>query len=149
VTFSCDFNWTEHYRSISAKAYQTLGLIRRTLKTNCTQAKKQLYITLVRSQLIYCSQIWRPHLIKDIILLERIQQRATKYILNDYQSTYKSRLEQLNLLPVMYVYELSDLMFLIKSLKSSSDNFNIKDHITFARSHTRSGMHNKLQHPRI
>jgi len=87
VTFSCDFNWTEHYRSISAKAYQTLGLIKRTFKTNCTQAKTQLYITLVRSQLIYCSQIWKPHLIKDITLLERIQRRATKYILNDYQST--------------------------------------------------------------
>jgi len=104
--------WTEHYRSISAKAYQTLGLIRRTFKTNYTQAKTQLYITLVQSQLIYCSQIWRPHHIKDITLLERIQRRATKYILNDYQSTYKSKLEKLNLLPLMYVYELSDLMFL-------------------------------------
>jgi len=82
-------------------------------------------------------------------MLECIQRRATKYILNDYQSAYKSRLEQLNLLPLMYVYELSDLMFLIKSLKSPSDNFNIKDHITFASSHTRSGKHNKLQHPRI
>jgi len=43
VTFSTDFNWTEYYRSISAKAYQTLGLIRRTFKTNCIEAIKQMY----------------------------------------------------------------------------------------------------------
>ena len=63
--------------------------------------------------------MWRPQLIKDITLLERIQRRATKYILNDYTSTYKFRLEQLNLLPLMYIYEINDLMFLIKSLKST------------------------------
>jgi len=40
VIFTSDFNWTAHYASISAKAYKTLGLIRRTFKTNCTEAKK-------------------------------------------------------------------------------------------------------------
>jgi len=44
---------------------------------------------------MYCSQIWRPQLIRDIITLERAQRRATKYILNDYTSSYKSRLLQL------------------------------------------------------
>ena len=112
------------------------------------EAKKNLYISLVRSQLIYCSQMWRPQLIKDITSLERIQRRATKYILNDYTSTYKSRLEQLNLLPLMYIYEINDLMFLIKSLKSPSDNFEIRDHITFTSNSTRSGTHHKLTHPR-
>ena len=125
-----------------------IGLIRRTFKTNCMEAKKNLYISLVRSQLIYCSQMWRPQLIKDITSLERIQRRATKYILNDYTSTYKSRLEQLNLLPLMYIYEINDLMFLIKSLKSPSDNFEIRDHITFTSNSTRSGTHHKLTHPR-
>ena len=31
-----------------------------------------LYLSLVRSQLTYCCQIWRPHLIKDIIFIEII-----------------------------------------------------------------------------
>jgi len=109
------------------------------------EAKKNLYISLIRSQLIYCSQIWRPQLIKDITTLERIQQRATKFILNDYHSTYRSRLERLNL---MYIFELHDLMFLIKSLKSSSDYFNIRDHITFTSNSTRSGSYHKLIHTR-
>jgi len=116
--FTADLNWTEHYKIIIARAYQTLGLIRCTFRINCVEAKKQLYIALVRSRLFYCSQLWRPQLIKDITMLERVQRRATKYILNaDYTSTYKSRLQQLQMLPLMYIYEFNDLMFFIKSLK--------------------------------
>ena len=87
----------------------------------------------------------RPQLIKDITMLERIQRRATKYILNDYNSSYKSRLQQLNILPLMFIFELQDLMFLIKSLKSPTDNFSINNHITFASVTTRSRTHQKLR----
>ena len=146
MTFSSDLNWTTHYKIIITKAYQTLGLIRRTFNTSNTEVKKKLYIALVRSQLIYCSQICRPQLIKDIVSLERVQRRATKYILNDYTSSYKSRLQQLHILPLMYVYELNDLMFLVKSLKFPNDNFDITDHITFASNSTRSASFRKLVH---
>ena len=106
-------------------------MIRRTFRVNCIEAKKQLYISLVRSQMMYCSQIWRPQLIRDITTLERVQRRVAKFILNDYISSYKSRLQQLNLLPLMYIYELNDLMFLIKSLNTPTDNFNIRNFISF------------------
>ncbi len=63
-------------------------------------------------------------MIKDIQKVERIQRRATKLILNDYSSSYRSRLSELklDLLPLMYWF---DIMFLVKSLKEPSDNFNI------------------------
>ena len=79
-----NLSWSNHCNMITAKAYKQLGLIRRSFTTNCISAKKQLYISLVRSQLLYCPQIWQPCLIQDILLLERVQWRATKYILNDY-----------------------------------------------------------------
>ena len=37
---------------------------------------------------------------KDLYPIEHIQRRATKYILNDYTSDYRSRLIMLNLLPM-------------------------------------------------
>ena len=37
--------------------------------------------TLVK--FIYSSQLWNPYSTKDIVMLERIQRRATKFILND------------------------------------------------------------------
>ena len=95
---------------------------------------------------MYCSQIWRPQLIRDITTLEHVQRRATNKI--DYISSYKSRLQQLNLLPLIYIYELTDLMFLIKSLNTPTDNFDIKNFISFNTNSTRSGSHLKLRYPR-
>ena len=48
------------------------------------------YIVLLQSQLLYCSQLWRIQLRKDIFIFERVQRRATKYILNDYQLPYRA-----------------------------------------------------------
>jgi len=107
----------------------------------------KLYVSLVRSQILYCTQIWRPHLMKDIVNLERIQRRAIKHILNDYTSCHKDRLLNLKLLPLMYIFELQDILFAIKSLKSPTNQFNINNFISFNSSTTRSGASNKLLIP--
>ena len=146
LILSNNLDWSDHYHNITTKAYKVLGLLRRSFKTDSTDAKRKLYISLVTSHLLYCSQIWRPHKIKDILLLERVQRRATKYILNDYTSSYKSRLTKLNLLPLMYIFELNDLIFFIKSYKSPSDYFNINDFIFCSSITTRSSTGFKLQH---
>jgi len=146
VNFSNNLHWSKHYEIIIAKVYQMLGFLRRTFKLNSTEARKQLYISLVWSQLLYCSPLWRPQLLQDIFSLERVQCRATKFILNDYDSSYKTRLEKLHLLPLMYLYELNDLMFLVKSLKTPTDFFNIYHYVHFASNATRSGTSLKLVH---
>ena len=92
-------------------------------------------------------QVWRPHLMKDILNLERIQRRATKYILNDYTSGYKDRLINLRLLPLMYIFELQDILFAIKSIKSPTNQYKINNYITFNSTNTRSGSSNKLLLP--
>ena len=124
-----------------------MGLLRRTFgNLHNPMAKKKLYLTLVRSQLSYCSPVWRPHLSKDILLLEQVQRRSTKFILNDYHSSYFDRLVKLQMLPLMYTLELFDIVFFLKSLKSPSTYFNIHDYITFATGPTWSSASNKLQH---
>jgi len=91
---------------------------------------------------MYCSQLWRPRHIQDILLLERVQRRST---LNDYTSDYCTRLIKLSLLPLMYVYELNDLIFFIKSLKQPSHSFDITKWVKFNSSITRSSTHLKLE----
>ena len=72
-------------------------------------------------------------------MLERIQRWATKWILNDYQSSYRSRLVTLHLFPLMYVYEMNDVMFFIKSYKQQSSHFSITEYVQFSSSNTHFG----------
>ena len=92
--------------------------------------------------------ILRPNLIKDITLIEQIQRRASKFILNDYSSDYFDRLKQLNLLPLMYIFELNELVFTLISLNYPSPSFNITNYITFADVNTRSSSSGKMIHIR-
>ena len=56
--------WSHHHNYISQKAYHSLHLLFRTVySTASISLKKHLYLVLVRSQLVYCSQLWRPRLI--------------------------------------------------------------------------------------
>ena len=112
------------------------GIIRHTFsQLNSVTNKIKLYTSLIRSQLTYCSIIWRPYLIQGITKLNHIYQRATKYILNVYSSDYKTHLLHLKLLSLMYIFK---IMFLVKSLKSPSISFNINHYISFSINGTRS-----------
>ena len=74
VTLCHDLSWDHHCDVISAKAYRCLGLLRRTFcSANCISTKKELYLTLVCSKVMYCSQLWCPHKLKDVRKLEAIQ----------------------------------------------------------------------------
>jgi len=114
------FRYSELDRSSNAglwKSIPCLRLIKRFIPLKLpTPIRKALFLSLVRSRLTYCSQLWRPSLIEDIALLEKVQRRTTKYISNDFTSDYKSRLLALNLLPLMQYYDLLDILFLIKCL---------------------------------
>ena len=103
-------------------------------------------MSFVRSQLTFCSPIWRPHLLKDVKSLERIQKRATKFIVGDSSKDYKSRLVTLSLFPLMYFFEMNDIFLFMKCLKDPPSNFNISNYVTFDVNSTRSGSSNKFKH---
>ena len=136
IMVSRDLSWSNQYNKICLKAYRSLNLIRRTLPPNSsTKLKKQLYLSLVKSHMSYCSQLWRPRLIKDIQSIEGVQRKASKYILNDYTSDYNTRFLSLHLLPLMYWYELQD-MFLVKYLQDPADNLDIFKYVSHSFSHS-------------
>ena len=107
VIFSTDLSWSKHIHHILSKAYNQLHFIQRTFKvaSTPTSVKKKLYLSLILPILTYASQVYRPSHIKDIKALELFQKRATKYILHNSSSNYKSQLTKLNLLPLIYRLE--------------------------------------------
>ena len=108
-----------------SKAYKTFDLLHRSFaKALSIHTKKVLYISLVRSKLTYCSPIWRPQHLKDMQLLQTLQRRATKFILNDYKSCYRSLLT-LRMLPLMTHLEIIDILFFVTSIKHPTERFDI------------------------
>ena len=118
MTVSNNLSWTTHIIQMRAKANRTLGLIKRVYGKDIAdqEIRKLLYITLVRSQLEYASNLWSPYTIKERALIENVQRRPTKFILNHYSQdiSYNDRLFKLHLLPLEFRREISDLIFLYK-----------------------------------
>ena len=104
-----------------------LGFIRRSaFDIHDERIRKSLYTSLVCSNLAYCSQVWAPQAVNLILNIERIQRRATKFILSlPYRSevSYKQRLSKTGLLPLCYWHEFLDLVYVFKCLVSLSDPF--------------------------
>ena len=82
--------------------------------------KFQLYVSHVRSILEYCSPLWSPANVKDILLLERVHRHATKYILNNYSDmSYAERCIKMSILPLCF--HLIDLVVVYKYLNNYVD----------------------------
>ena len=92
------------------KGNQILGLIARTFASREKEIIMKLYKSLVRPHLDYCIQAWRPHLTKDIELLEKVQRRATKLIRDCKALSYKERLEKVNLTTLEIRRERADMI---------------------------------------
>ena len=56
-----------------------------------------VYNTYIRPHQEYCVQIWSPYYAKDILMLEKVQRRATKLVIGLKEFTYDERLTQLKL----------------------------------------------------
>ena len=118
VLTSSNLTWTKHVDLQCTIATRMLGYVRRsTLNIQSMVVRRVLYLTLVRSQLCYGSQVWPPQSVTMITCTERVQRRATKYILDlpfRTDTSYKQRLLLLNLLPLCYWHEFLDMVLYFK-----------------------------------
>ena len=83
------FKWSKQVTVATRRATKILNMVKRISSNDLdTFSKRSLYLALVRSNLGYASEFWSPYLHKEMAFLERVQRKATKYILNDYNLCY-------------------------------------------------------------
>ena len=117
VVVQNNLSWNSHINTTVAKANRMMGLIKRTVGYEAPKnVKLQLYTSLVRSNLEYCTQAWNGLTARNKIKIERVQRAATRYILNYPNLTYPERLLKTNLLPLSFRRDMLDLKFFYKSL---------------------------------
>ena len=85
-----------------------------------TATLKTLFCSLITSNLEYCSVVWSPFTKRNIENLERIQRRATKFILKS-NDQYDIRLRELKLLTLELRRFSFDVTFLFKALNGYMD----------------------------
>lgn len=121
IIFDHELSFGEHINTITNKASQMMGIIRRTFKNLDPQVFKQLYVALVRTRLEYGQAIWSPFRKGYIKKLESIQRNATRQINGFKNLDYSQRLKKLEL-PTLYFRRLrGDMIECYKILHSIYD----------------------------
>ena len=98
VNISQDLKWNSHINSVSSKANQTLGFLKRNLKINSQPIKEKAYKSIVRPKLEYCNTVWDPKCIKNpkegdktnhnlVYQIEMVQRRAARWVTGRYHNT--------------------------------------------------------------
>jgi hypothetical protein len=119
-------NWNVHVSKTVSKANKVMGLVKRTVGYNAhTSVTRQLYISLVRSLLEYCTPVWNGLAMHDVILIERVQRSATRYILKFPDIDYRERLIKLHMLPLSFRRDYLDVCLFFKYCHNIMYNCNV------------------------
>ena len=92
VKISSDLKCSQQCMYAYTKANRVMGMIRRTISYKEPRIMLSLYKTLVRPHVEYCSSVWNPYYSKDKELLEKVQHRYTKMIINMQDKAYEERI---------------------------------------------------------
>ena len=145
-SISHDLSWTSHVVEVVNKTNKVLGLIKRTIGSVNKEIFSTLYKALVRPILEYASPAWCPYLVKNIVLLEKVQRRASRLALGQGRGemSYEDRCKLLrwsHLTDRRLYFSLIECYKFVFGLNS----FSFRDFFEFASRRTRSNHNYKLQ----
>ena len=95
---------------------RVLSMIRRSFVNISKETFIFLYTTYVRPHLEYCAPIWSPYLVRDILVLEKVQRRATKLVKGYEKFSYEQRLKSLGIYTLFCRHQCGDLIEVFKIL---------------------------------
>ena len=79
VIITSTLSWDSHIHTCTAKANKLLGLLKQTCPlVTGVSVRRSLYLSLVKSQLCYATQVWS---LAYVAKVEQVQRRASRWIL--------------------------------------------------------------------
>ena len=97
VSLSDNFTWTPHINKMVASARKVSSWVLGVFRDRSKVVMLQLYKSLIRSKLEYCSPLWNPSIVRDIETIEDVQQFFTNRISGMSDLSYWDRLTALKL----------------------------------------------------
>ena len=98
VTITEDLSWSPHINNLADDGKKISSWILSVFKDRSANTMLPLYKTLVRSRLEYCSTLWNPAKVEDIMKLENLQRTLTAKITEVRHLSYWERLKSLELM---------------------------------------------------
>ena len=121
VYLTDDLKATLQCTKAASKATSVLRMIKRNFHRIDVEDFRILYKVYVRPLMEYAIQAWSPHMVKDIQLLEKVQQRATKCVYGLKNKTYQQRLKILGIPSLELRRTRGDLIETYKILTGKED----------------------------
>ena len=144
VMFDSRLQFSNHVDTVTAKANRLLGLLKRTFSNLEEKGLVQLYKSIIRPSLEYCTSVWHPYLKKDTSKLEKVQRRATKLIPSLRSLGYKDRLKKLKLPTLSYRRHRADMIQTFK-IVYGLDNMGSSDFLLYHEDSRTRGHMKKLR----
>ena len=78
ILFDSKLDFSSHCHKVAAKGFVCVNMLFKCFYSKDRSLQCKLFTTFVLPILEYNSSIWSPHLVKDIIAIERVQKYFTK-----------------------------------------------------------------------
>lgn len=122
ITFDAGLNFHEHVNRVVLKINRLWSFIWRNTKYfKSWRTIKTLYLTLIKSVLVYGSPIWRPYTSNKIALLEKIQHRVVRQmsflagtLMNKYCHEYSKMNKKFGLPTLESLFKIQDCICMYK-----------------------------------
>ena len=88
ITFDEKLNFDVHVNNICKKASRQISAISRIAKYLNTNCLYKMYNAFVRSNFLYCANVWHFGINGNFWQIERVHKRALRVVFNDYTSSY-------------------------------------------------------------
>ena len=122
IIMSKDCSFDSHISSLSRKCKNLAGWILRSFVSRDKLTMLTLFKSLVISRLDYASQLWSPHKISQITLIEKVQRSFTKHITGMRDLSYHERLQALRLYSLQRRRERYCIILIWKIIESKAQN---------------------------
>ena len=85
VAIDNNLNWRKQYSTMIKKCNSTLAFIKRNLNNSPKFVKEKCYTALVRPRIEYAGAVWDPHHKNHRLEIEKVQNRAARFVTGNYK----------------------------------------------------------------
>ena len=149
INVSNDLSFGKHCSTVARSAYYRIKQFNTGFSCNDKDFKLFIYKTYIRPIVESSTQVWSPHLLKDIDAIEKVQKFFTRQLPGMRHLNYTQRLQDLNLQSLEERRIYFDLLLAFKIIKGFVD-ISASDFFEFSASRTRGHIHKiQIKHSRL